>query len=669
MDFRLHSAAGCLAYVVRRREVTRLCGLLVVLDFFIVGVDDVVLAAFRSITGLGLLRFVNGLTKLHGNFHEGLGLRLNVVCVRLSGFDSGLQGGYGVFDCLAVGLGNLVTIFLHRLFGGVNEAFGLVFGFHTGATLLVGFGIGFGVLDHLFDVGVGKTAGGLDADLLFLAGALVFRRNLHDAVGVDIEGDFDLRNAARRRWQADEVELAEQLVVLGHFTLALRNADGHGRLVVFGGREGLALLRRDRRVAIDQTGEDATQRFDAERQRRHVEQQNVLDVALQNAGLDGGAHGNHFIRVHALVRLLAEQLLNDFLHLRHAAHATDENDFIDLGSGNAGILERCLARRNGALHEVIDQAFELGAGQLQRQVLRAGSISRDERQVDFGLLRGRQFDLRLFGSFLEALQGKLVVLQVDALILLELAGQIFDETHVEVFTAKEGITIGGLHFENAVADFQNGNIEGAAAKVVNGDGLAVLLVEAVSKRCRGRLVDDAQNIQTGNAAGILGCLTLGVVKIGRNGDDGLFDLFTEIGFSRFLHLLKDHRGNLRRGIIFVLSLHPCVAIVALDDFKGDKSLVLFDGRVFVTAADKAFHRKQGIGRVGDRLALGRLADKAFAIVGKCHHGRRGARAFRIFNYFRVLAVHHCDAGIGRAKVDTDYFCHALLSLKRAVGTP
>ncbi|EMS95236.1 putative NAD-specific glutamate dehydrogenase [Agrobacterium tumefaciens str. Cherry 2E-2-2] len=551
----------------------------------------------------------------------------------------------------------------------MDEAFGLVLGFHTRTTLLVGFGIGFSVLHHLLDVGVGETAGSLDADLLFLAGALVFRRNLHDAVGVDIEGYFDLRNATRCRRQADEVELAEQLVVLRHFALTLRDADGHGRLVVFGGREGLALLGRDRRVAIDQTREDTTERFDAERQRGHVEQQNVLDVALQNAGLDGGAHGDHFIRVHALVRLLAEQLLDDFLHLWHAAHATDENDFIDLGSGNAGILECCLARCDGALHQIVHQAFELGAGQLQRQVLRTGSIGRDERQVNFGLLRGRKFDLRLFRSFLEALQSELVVLQVYALILLELAGQIFDQTHVKVFTAKEGIAIGGLHFEDAVADFQNGNIEGAAAKVVNGNRLAVLLVETVSKRCRSRLVDDTQDVQTGDTAGILGCLTLGVVEVGRNGDDGLLDLFAEIGFSRFLHLLKDHRGNLRRGIGLVLRLHPCVAIVTLDDFKGDQSLVLFDSRVFITAADEALNRKQGVGRVGDSLALGRLTDKAFAIVGKCHHGRRGACTFRVFNYFRVLAVHHCDAGIGRAKVDTDYFCHALLSLKRAAGTP
>ena len=130
------------------------------------------------------------------------------------------------------------------------------------------------------------------------------------------------------------------LVVGRHLALALEDADGHGVLVVLGGREHLALLGRDRGVAVDQPGEHAAQRLDAERQRRHVEQQHVLDVALQHAALDGGADGHHLVRVDALVRLLAEQLFTISLHLRHARHAADQHDLVDLGGLEAGVLER-----------------------------------------------------------------------------------------------------------------------------------------------------------------------------------------------------------------------------------------------------------------------------------------------------------------------------------------
>jgi hypothetical protein len=58
---------------------------------------------------------------------------------------------------------------------------------------------GLGVLHHLLDLGFGQARVGLDGDLVFLAGALVLGRDVQDAVGVDVEGDLDLRHAARRR--------------------------------------------------------------------------------------------------------------------------------------------------------------------------------------------------------------------------------------------------------------------------------------------------------------------------------------------------------------------------------------------------------------------------------------------------------------------------------------
>jgi hypothetical protein len=41
---------------------------------------------------------------------------------------------------------------------------------------------------------------------------------------------------------------------------------------------------------------------------------------------------------------------------------------------------------------------------------------------------------------------------------------------VEVVAAEEGVAVGGLHLEHAVADFEDGDVERAAAEVVDGDG-------------------------------------------------------------------------------------------------------------------------------------------------------------------------------------------------------
>ncbi len=123
-------------------------------------------------------------------------------------------------------------------------------------------------------------------------------------------------------------------------------------------------------------------------------------------------------------------------------------------------------------------------------------------------VRGAELLLGLFGLFAQALQGQLVLAQVDALFLLELVGQIVGQTHVEVLAAQEGVAVGRLHLEHAVADLEDRDVEGAAAQVIDGDLLAVVLVQAIGQGGRGRLVDDAQDFEAGDLAGVLGRLTL-----------------------------------------------------------------------------------------------------------------------------------------------------------------
>src|SRR5699024_10519480 len=96
-----------------------------------------------------------------------------------------------------------------------------------------------------------------DGDLLLLAGAQVLGGDLHDAVGVDVEGDFDLRHAARSGSDAAQLEAAQGLVVSSHFPLALEHVDLNGGLAVSGGGENLALVGGDGGVAVNEPGEHA----------------------------------------------------------------------------------------------------------------------------------------------------------------------------------------------------------------------------------------------------------------------------------------------------------------------------------------------------------------------------------------------------------------------------
>ena len=488
-------------------------------------------------------------------------------------------------------------------------------------------------MHSLVDLVLRQIGGCSDGNLLLLAGAEVLCGYVYDAVCVDIEGNFDLRNTARSRSDAVEGEAAEGLVACSHLALALQNVNLYGRLVISCGREDLALLGRDGGVAVDQLGAYAAEGLNAEGQRSYVEQQYVLDLAAKYAALDGCADCNALVRVDALEAFLAGDALNSFLYSRDTGGTADQQDLGQVGSGQASVAHCLTNRAHGALYEVCSQFVELCTGQGQLEVLRAGSISGDIRLVDGGLAHAGQLDLRLLSSFLQALHSHLVVRQVDAVGLLELVNHPVDDALVEVVAAEMGITSGGQNLQNALTDIQDGNIERTAAEVVYHDLLLGFLIYTVSQCCRSRLVDDTQNFQTCDLAGILGSLTLRVREVSRNGDNGLRYRLAEVCFRISLQLLQDHRGNLLRGVRLAVDVYA------------------------VVGAHMALDGNNGAVCVGYSLALSDLTDHTLAVLGKCYNRRSGARTLSVRDNDGFAALHNRYTRVRRTKVNTNDLTH------------
>jgi hypothetical protein len=263
--------------------------------------------------------------------------------------------------CFLVGR-ELVAEFLQLFFGLEDQAVRLVQLVGTVARGLVGIGVGLGLFLHLLDLLLAQAAAGLDADALLLARGLVLGAHVQDAVGVDVEGHFDLRQAARGGWDAVQVEAADGAVAAGHGALALQHVDLHAGLVVAGRAEGLALLGGDGGVGLDQLGHHTAHGLDAEAQRGNVQQQHVLHFTGEHAALDGGAHGHHFVRVHALAGLFAEEFLHRLLDRRDAGAAAHQDHLIDLAGLQARVLQCAFARGDGAL----DQAGSTSCSNLAR---------------------------------------------------------------------------------------------------------------------------------------------------------------------------------------------------------------------------------------------------------------------------------------------------------------
>jgi len=128
--------------------------------------------------------------------------------------------------------------------------------------LLVGFiflFVFFLFVNHSLDLGFGKSALLVgNGDLLLPTRLGVLLRNVQDTVGVNIEGNLDLRNTPGLRLNAIKVEFSEQVVVLGHLTLTLEHLDQDTGLVVLVGGESLFLLGGDSGGPFDQLGHDTT---------------------------------------------------------------------------------------------------------------------------------------------------------------------------------------------------------------------------------------------------------------------------------------------------------------------------------------------------------------------------------------------------------------------------
>ena len=166
---------------------------------------------------------------------------------------------------------------------------------------------------------------------------------------------------------------------------------------------------------------------------------------------------------------------------------------------------------------------------------RPGGASGNKGKVDAGDdLSGKLYFCFFCGLF-EALHGDDIRGQVHACFALKVFEHPLYNTVVKVLTAQVGVAVGGAHFENALVQFENRNIESTTAEIEYRNTLVALVVQSIGQCSRGRLVDNSENFQTGNATCVLCCLALGVIEIGGHRDNGFVDGFSEIGLSGRFH--------------------------------------------------------------------------------------------------------------------------------------
>ncbi len=328
-------------------------------------------------------------------------------------------------------------------------------------------------------------------------------------------------------------------------------------------------------------------------------------------------------------------------------------------------VERLLDRLAHALEQVGVEFLELGAAEGALQVQRGAGfgVEGDERQADAGVGGVAQLDLGLLGRLDQALKGLGVFAKVEVVLFLELVGQPVDDVLVEVVAAQVGVAGGGLDFEHAVAEFQDGHVEGAAAQVEDQHGFVALALQPVGERGGGGFVDDAQHVETRDFTGLTGGLALRVVEVGRNRDHDVLDLLAELGRGVVDQFTQHFGADLLGGQVLAVDFDTHAAAGAFLDFEGAAGGFL--AHFVPTAANKALDGEQGGLRVERGLAAGDLADQALlTFVGD--NRRRGARALGVDDHFGASAFHDRDDAVGGSQIDSDCFWHVDLTMGNSV---
>ncbi|KAF3068827.1 hypothetical protein CFAM422_007852 [Trichoderma lentiforme] len=364
------------------------------------------------------------------------------------------------------------------------------------------------------------------------------------------------------------------------------------------------------------TGEDTAQGLDTERQGGDVEEKEILDLTRENSTLDSSTHGDSLVRVDGLGGVASEDGLDGLGNLGHTGHTTDQDDLLDVLGLETSILEGLADGLDGSVDERLNHLLKLRASELQVDVLGAGSIGSDEGQVDVGLERGRKLNLGLLSSLTDTLDSHAIARKIETRGLLELANHVADQVDIEILTTKVGVTVGGLDLEDTVLDLQDGDIESTTTKIVDGDNAVGLLLKTVGQGGSGRLVDDTEDVETGNLTGVLGALTLSIVEVSGNGNNGVLDGLRQVGLGGLLHLVEDKATNLGGRVLLVTSRDPGIAIGVLDDLVGDLLDVTLDLSVAELATDQSLGGEEGVLWVDHGLSLGSNTNQSLAILGK-----------------------------------------------------
>ena len=482
-------------------------------------------------------------------------------------------------------------------------------GFHHGAGAHVLRSGGKAVLQHARDLLIGEAIRRLHINARFHTAALLFRTDGQKAIRIHRERHPNAGSTGCHGGNAPQFEACQAAAVLHQIALPLHHMDGESGLPVFVGGEVLCLGRGDGFIASHDPFHQAAHGFNAQRQRDHVQQQQVACgvVPCELVGLDGCAERHDLVRVQVGQWFTAEKFGQSTLNLRHAGRAAHHHNALHLFTFKLGVTQCSAHSCHGARGERGSGRIEICAIHIKLHVTaRQIGAKRYFFCSSQGFLAGARCQPN----------GCFVCRALDR--AASLGHHPVGQRCVIVVAPQGRIATRGNHLEHTLRQAQDRNIEGTAAQVIHRVHTLAGIVQPVGNGSGSGFVDKAQQIDACQLGCILGRLALGIVEVRRHRDDSAVQIIVEGVFGPVAQRCQDLGADLYGGFHAV---HRCnthhAAFCWLHKFVGQLSSLC---HILQTAAHEALDRRNRVARITGLGGNSLVANLAPALPQITHYG-------------------------------------------------
>ncbi|KAK2976846.1 hypothetical protein RJ640_009297 [Escallonia rubra] len=180
--------------------------------------------------------------------------------------------------------------------------------------LLVLFVLGFVLLSlyyHFINLYCGQPSLEIgNSDTVLLTSGLILRRDIQDAIDINIKADTEFWDTPWCRWNPIEIKFTQIVVICNSCSFTLVHSKPNTSLVVICRRETLLHLDRNWCVPWNYKTHFTSYNIHSKRQRCDIQKRYLMNLTIQDGSLDSSTIGNSLVLVDTLAKFLTmEEIL------------------------------------------------------------------------------------------------------------------------------------------------------------------------------------------------------------------------------------------------------------------------------------------------------------------------------------------------------------------------